>query len=148
MEDGVSSHPPQAPVSDLGLRGRESLGGVQGVLSVAAPKVERLETEQPDSCGHQQHCCSSAAHGCQLGLHCHRWDSHRDQQELGCSGLDKGDSGSDFGGEGTFDKTSLPGNYCWTHGYRISKEHMSASCANKAVGRRIDATASNTLGGS
>ena len=44
-------------------------------------------------------------------------------------------------------KTPHPRNYCWTHKHCSSKEHMSASCANKAVGRRIAATASNTLGG-
>jgi hypothetical protein len=41
-----------------------------------------------------------------------------------------------------------PGNYCWTHGHRVSKHHMSATCANKAPGHRNDATASNTFGGS
>ncbi len=41
-----------------------------------------------------------------------------------------------------------PGNYCWTHGHCISKEHTSATCANKAAGHRNDATAANTFGGS
>ncbi len=41
-----------------------------------------------------------------------------------------------------------PGNYCWTHGHRLSKHHMSATCTNKAPGHRNDAMASNTLGGS
>jgi hypothetical protein len=41
-----------------------------------------------------------------------------------------------------------PGNYCWTHGHRVSKHHTSATCANKASGHRDDATASNTFGGS
>ena len=45
-------------------------------------------------------------------------------------------------------KLPHPGNYCWTHGHRISREHTSASCANKATGHRDDATAANTLGGS
>ena len=40
------------------------------------------------------------------------------------------------------------GNYCWTHGHRLSKGHTSATCENKAVGHRDEATASNTLGGS
>jgi hypothetical protein len=42
----------------------------------------------------------------------------------------------------------FPGNYCWTHGHRVSKHHMSATCANKAPGHPDDATASNTFGGS
>jgi hypothetical protein len=41
-----------------------------------------------------------------------------------------------------------PGNYCWRHGRRISKEHTSATCARKAMGHRDDATVANTLGGS
>jgi hypothetical protein len=45
-------------------------------------------------------------------------------------------------------KHPFAGNYCWTHGHRISKEHTSATCANKAAGHRDDATATNTLGGS
>ena len=52
------------------------------------------------------------------------------------------------GGGGRFTKTPHPGNYCWTHGYRISKDHSSATCANKATGHRDDATAANTFGGS
>ncbi len=41
-----------------------------------------------------------------------------------------------------------PGNYCWTHGHRINKEHTSATCGKKATGHRDDATVANTLGGS
>jgi len=51
-------------------------------------------------------------------------------------------------GGGRSTKTPHPGNYCWTHGHRISKEHTSATCANKATGHRDDATAANTFGGS
>ncbi len=45
-------------------------------------------------------------------------------------------------------KKPCPGNYCWTHGHRVSKNHTSATCANKAPGHRDDVTASNTFGGS
>ena len=45
-------------------------------------------------------------------------------------------------------KHPFAGNYCWTHGHRISKEHTSAPCAHKAAGHQDDATATNTLGGS
>ena len=41
-----------------------------------------------------------------------------------------------------------PGNYCWTHGHRVSKDHTSATCGNKAAGHKDDATLSNTMGGS
>ncbi len=45
-------------------------------------------------------------------------------------------------------KTPFPGNYCWTHGHRICKEHTSATCTHQAIGHRADATALNTFGGS
>ena len=45
-------------------------------------------------------------------------------------------------------KHPFAGNYCWTHGHRISKEHTSATCTHKATGHRDDATTANTLGGS
>jgi hypothetical protein len=44
--------------------------------------------------------------------------------------------------------TPLPGNYCWMHGHHCNKHHASATCGNKAVGHRNDATALNTMGGS
>jgi hypothetical protein len=51
-------------------------------------------------------------------------------------------------GGGHATRNPFPGNYCWTHGHRICKEHMSATCTHQAVGHRADATALNTLGGS
>ena len=47
-------------------------------------------------------------------------------------------------------KTNKPvsGNYCWTHGHRVTRGHTSASCNYKATGHQDDATATNTLGGS
>jgi hypothetical protein len=41
----------------------------------------------------------------------------------------------------------FPGNYCWTHGHRISQLHTSGTCTNKAEGHKDAATASNTMGG-
>ena len=52
------------------------------------------------------------------------------------------------GGGGLSQKTPYPGNYCWTHGHCISKEHTSATCANKATGHLDNATEVNTFGGS
>jgi hypothetical protein len=52
------------------------------------------------------------------------------------------------GGGALVAKHPFAGNYCWTHGHRISKEHTSATCAHKAAGHRNDATSSNTLVGS
>jgi hypothetical protein len=44
-------------------------------------------------------------------------------------------------------KHPQPGNYCWTHGHRCSKEHMSITCGNRAPGHKDKATFANTLGG-
>jgi hypothetical protein len=42
----------------------------------------------------------------------------------------------------------FPGKYCWTHGHQCSQHHTSATCNNKAVGHKDNASASNTMGGS
>jgi hypothetical protein len=44
--------------------------------------------------------------------------------------------------------TPFPGNYCWTHGYQCSQHHTSATCKNKAVGHKDNATAANMMDGS
>ena len=40
------------------------------------------------------------------------------------------------------------GGYCWTHGYKLSKGHTSATCSGKATGHKDTATRANTMGGS
>ncbi len=40
----------------------------------------------------------------------------------------------------------FPGNYCWTHGYKCSKAHTSATCLYPAAGHRKDATLANIFG--
>jgi hypothetical protein len=45
-------------------------------------------------------------------------------------------------------RNPVPGNYCWTHGHRCSKDHMSVTCGNKAPGHKEEATSLNTMGGS
>jgi hypothetical protein len=52
------------------------------------------------------------------------------------------------GGGGRSPKIPHPGNYCWTHGHRISKKHTTATCASKMMGHHDNATAANTFGGS
>jgi hypothetical protein len=42
----------------------------------------------------------------------------------------------------------FPGNYCWTHGHRVSQAHTSATCSCKAVGHKDNTTTANTMGGS
>ena len=40
-----------------------------------------------------------------------------------------------------------PNNYCWTHGFIISANHMSKTSKNKAQGNKIDATMDNIMEG-
>ncbi len=42
----------------------------------------------------------------------------------------------------------FPGNYCWTHGNRVSQAHTSATCSCKAMGHKDDMTTANTMGSS
>jgi hypothetical protein len=45
-------------------------------------------------------------------------------------------------------KKPFPGNYCWTHGHWLSKNHTSATCGCRAPGHKDGATAADTMGGS
>ena len=38
--------------------------------------------------------------------------------------------------------------YCWTHGYRVSGNHSSATCSNKSEGHKDAATRANIMNGS
>jgi hypothetical protein len=44
-------------------------------------------------------------------------------------------------------KKPKPGNYCWTHGHRCSKNHTSVTCGSRAPGHQVKAMASSTMGG-
>ena len=37
--------------------------------------------------------------------------------------------------------------YCWTHGYKVHKNHNSANCRSKAPGHQDAATRENPMGG-
>ena len=41
-----------------------------------------------------------------------------------------------------------PTGYCWTHGYRVQRSHISVNFKGKLGGHRDDATRGNTMGGS
>ena len=45
-------------------------------------------------------------------------------------------------------KTIDYGTYCWTHGYRVGRNHTSKSCSFKAEGHQDKATRKDTMGGS
>jgi hypothetical protein len=48
-------------------------------------------------------------------------------------------------GGGCSTNKPFPWNYCWTHGYLVNQNHMSATCWNKAAGHMDDATSANTM---
>ena len=39
-------------------------------------------------------------------------------------------------------------SYCWTHGYRVGRNHDSASCRNPSTGHKKEATRTNNMSGS
>jgi hypothetical protein len=39
-------------------------------------------------------------------------------------------------------------NYCWTHGYRVGRNHNSANCRNPSTGHKTEATQTNNKSGS
>ena len=47
-----------------------------------------------------------------------------------------------------FEEKLDPNGYCWTHGYKVSKGHNSHTCSSRAKGHHVEATRSNTMGGS
>jgi predicted RNase H-like nuclease (RuvC/YqgF family) len=44
-------------------------------------------------------------------------------------------------------KTTNNDSYCWSHGYQVSKSHISATCNMKKSGHQDTATKINTMGG-
>ena len=40
------------------------------------------------------------------------------------------------------------GNYCWTHGFRVGRNHNSMTCFSPAPGHQKEATKENRMGGS
>ena len=41
-----------------------------------------------------------------------------------------------------------PNGYCWTHGYKVAKGHNSHTCSSHTEGHQVNATRTNTMGGS
>ena len=48
----------------------------------------------------------------------------------------------------TFERNLYPIGYCWTHGFRVTKQHSSQTCSKPAAGHQNTATRQNILGGS
>lgn len=41
-----------------------------------------------------------------------------------------------------------PNGYCWSHGYKVTKNHNSNTCRTRKDGHKEEATRANTMGGS
>ena len=137
----------------LASGGGEPLGGAHGVLPPAAPAIDRLEVAldnlalaaSNDTAVLQQLTAANLALTATVAT------LTATNKKLVEAGQGRGTPAAGTPAvppAGGVRKLPHPGNYCWTHGHRISREHTSASCANKATGHRDDATAANTLGGS
>lgn len=136
----------------LASGGDEPLGGAHGVLLAAAPTIDRLETALDnlaltatnDTAVLQQLTAANLALTTTVSAL-----TATNKKLVDAGARTKGTPvATPSGGVGRGPKHPCPGNYCWTHGHHVSKEHTSATCSHKAVGHRVDATAANTLGSS
>ena len=140
----------------LASGGGEPLGWAHGVLPAAAPAIGRLETALDnlalaatnDTAVLHQLTSANLALTATVATLTAANKKLVDAVARGRGTPAAGTPAVTPAGGGRSTKTPHPGNYCWTHGHRISKEHTSATCANKATGHRDDATAANTFGGS
>ena len=55
-------------------------------------------------------------------------------------------SSSSSGGGGTTSKYD-PNGYCWSHGYKVSKNHNSKTCKTGKPGHQEGVTCNNIMGG-
>jgi hypothetical protein len=63
------------------------------------------------------------------------------------AGLKTGGHNNSSGSGSTSSKWD-PNGYCWTHGYKVTKNHNSKTCKTRKEGHQEDATRANTMGGS
>ncbi len=138
----------------LASGGGEPLGGAHGVLPAAAPAIGRLESALDnlalaatnDTAILQQLTAANLALTATVTL------LTVTNKKLVDAATWKGKPAvtpavTPAGG-GHATRNPFPGNYCWTHGHHISKDHTSVSCTHKATGHRDKATAAKTFGGS
>jgi hypothetical protein len=138
----------------LALGRGEPLGGAHGVLPSAVPAIVRLEsalenlalTATNDTAILQQLMAANLALTATVTL------LTATIKKLVDAATRKGKTAMTPAvtpaGGGHATRNPFPGNYCWTHGHRISRDHMSASCTHKATGHCDNATAAKTFGGS
>jgi hypothetical protein len=157
VEIGVPSCPPQAPMPNIGLGGGgEPLGRAHGVLPEAAPTIGQLKialdnlalAATNDMAILQQLTTANLALTTTVTTL-----TATNKKLVEAAAREKG-GGTPAAtptnpARGVWaTQTPFPGNYFWTHGHHCNEHHTSATCRNKAVGHRNDATALKTMGGS
>ncbi len=112
VEDGLPSHAPQTPVSDLGLGGgggTTQWGSRRAPCSGSGDWTVGDGTRQPCTCSNERHCHPPAAHIGQSGTNGYHRHAHRNQHEIGGgSGMRQGASNGDADGRGEIYETSAP----------------------------------------
>jgi hypothetical protein len=134
----------------LALGGGEPLGGAHGVLPAAAPAISRLKSALDNLAlaATNNTAILQKLTAANLALTAMVTLLTAPNKKLVDVATRKGKPAVTPAGGGHATRNPFPGNYCWMHGHRISKDHMSASCTHKATGHRNDATAAKTFGSS
>jgi hypothetical protein len=135
----------------LASGGGEPLGRAHGVLPAAGPAIERLEAAlnnlalaaTNNMAVLQQLTAANLALTATVGTL-----TVTNKKLVDAASCPRGPPVGTLAGGARPTKTPFPGNYCWTHGLCICKDHTRATCTHQAVGHRSDATALNNLGGS
>ncbi len=152
LEAILLSCPPQTTVSDFGIGGGEPLKGAHGVLLVAAPAIGWLESAlnnlalaaTNNSAVLQQLTAANFA----LTTTVMALTATNKMLVDSVAKAWAAASLRAMAGGKCLTRKLLLRKYCWTHGHQVSKEHMSATWENKAVGHCDNATTANTMGGS
>ena len=63
------------------------------------------------------------------------------------AGLKAGSTNHSGTSSGRFSRWE-PHGYCWSHGYRVTKNHKSTTCTSHNDGHKVGVTRANTMGGS
>jgi hypothetical protein len=136
----------------LALGGGEPLGGSHGVLPAAAPAIGQLEAALDNLALAAMNDTSILQQlmAANLALTAAVTSLTVTIKKLVDAATQKGKPAvtpavTPAGG-GCATRNPFLGNYCWTHGHHISKDHTSASCTHKATGHHDNATAAKTLG--
>jgi hypothetical protein len=139
VKNSVLSCPPQAPTTNTGLGGGESLSGsALGVLPEVAPTFGWLKTALDDltlvamnnTAILQQLMAANLALPTTIAT---LTATNKRLVDVVARGKEGGTplvtpTNPSRGVQGTW--TPFPGNYCWTHGHCCKEHHINATCGN------------------